>query len=175
MGPFKKLFIVFLLLSLRTAAQVQVTPNIGFETGDFTNWQCYTGIIDPMGNIVVRLTAPIYGLFTIIGNESATTLDPYGQFPILCPNGSNYSIRLNDDSHNHKAQRVTYTFTAPPKGPYSVIFNYAVVLENPNHAPYQQPKFTAFVYDVTDDKYIDCPSFDFVAGSSWFPGRRCGH
>ena len=167
MKLFKNLFVIFFLLSIKAVAQN--TPNIGFENGDFTNWQCYTGTIDALGNISVSLTSPIPGLQTIIGKESATTLDPYGLFPILCPNGSNYSIKLNDNSSHSKAQRVTYTFTAPSTGPYSIIFNYAVVLDNPNHAPYQQPKFTAFVYDVTDSQYIDCPSFDFVAGSA-LPG-----
>jgi len=164
MRPFKNLLIIFFLLSFRALAQT--TPNIGFETGDFSNWQCYSGTIDATGNINVSLTSPISGLFTIIGKESSTILDQYGQFPIFCPNGSNYSIKLNDNTTHAKAQRVTYTFTAPSKGPYSVIFNYAVVLENPSHMDYQQPKFTAFVYDVTDGMYIDCPSFNFNSSTA---------
>jgi gliding motility-associated-like protein len=35
--------------------------------------------------------------------------------------------------------------------------------------PYQQPAFTAKVFDVTDNKYIDCPSFDFISGGD-LPG-----
>jgi hypothetical protein len=66
-------------------------------------------------------------------------------------------------------EQVTYTLTVPAGVPYSVILNYAVVLENPNHLPYQQPRFTAKIYDITDDKYLSCPAFDFIA-SSGLPG-----
>ncbi len=107
----------------------------------------------------------------IYGKESAGQLDPAGRFPVLCPNGSNYSIQLGSTDTGKVAERVTYTFTVPKGNAYSIIFNYAVVLQNPNHLAFQQPKFTVQVYDVTDNKYIDCPSFDFVASSD-LPGFK---
>jgi len=167
---FKVLFILFLLLCFRARAQTG-TPNIGFEEGSFDHWQCYIGIIDRSGNIVVSPSAPTYNRQTLFGKESASIRDPYGNFPVLCPNGSKYSIRLGSTDTASEAERVTYTFTVPNGSAYSIIFNYAVVLENPNHLPFQQPKFTAQVYDVTDSKYIDCPSFDFVASSD-LPGFK---
>lgn len=169
MSFFKKIFFLLFLVSFKCLAQT--TPNIGFEDGTFNNWICYTGSIDVNGNITLNNSGPVYDRHTMIGKVDSATIDPYGRFPILCPNGSNYSIRLGNKSTGAEAERVTYTFTAPSVGPYSIIFNYAVVLENPNHLPYQQPKFTAQVYDVTDDLYIDCPSFDFVAGSA-LPGFK---
>jgi gliding motility-associated-like protein len=167
------LVLLFLLTLLKfTAFSQSRTPNIGFEDGSFNNWVCSSGTIDVNGIINAAPTSPIPGLFTIYGKEAAQVMDTYGNFPVLCPNGSNYSVRINDMSaptiHN-KAQRITYTFQAPSSGPYSIIFNYAVVLQNPNHMPIQQPKFTAFVYDVTDGMYVDCPSFDFVPGTN-LPG-----
>jgi gliding motility-associated-like protein len=169
MNIFKKLVVFFLLLSIKGLAQT--TPNIGFEDGTFNNWETFSGTIDPLGNISVSATTPVYSRQTIIGQASAKVLDPYGLFPVLSPNGSNFSIMLGNATPAKKADRVTYTFTAPSSGPFSIIFNYAVVLENPNHADYQQPKFTATVFDVTDGKYIDCPSFNFVAGSA-LPGFK---
>ena len=162
------LLFFFTLLNFTSFSQSR-TPNIGFEDGTFNNWECYSGKIDANGNITVNTTTPIPGLFTVYGPEGAQELDLYGKFPMQCPNGSKYSVKINDATSGAKAQRITYTFQAPSSGAYSIIFNYAVVLENPNHENYQQPKFTAFVYDVTDGTYIDCPSFDFVAGSS-LPG-----
>jgi gliding motility-associated-like protein len=53
----------------------------------------------------------------------------------------------------------------PTAAQSSITFNYAVVLQNPAHDPALQAKFTAMIYDKTDDKYIECPFFKFVAGS----------
>ncbi|CAN5312512.1 hypothetical protein BH09BAC6_BH09BAC6_28640 [soil metagenome] len=160
-----KYLCILLLLSFNASAQ----PNIGFEDGTFNNWQCYIGTFG--GTIILSPSPPTFDRHTIIGPESAKLLDFYGGFPILCPNGSKYSIRLGNSKPGAEAERITYTFTVPDNGAHSIIFNYAVVLENPAHSPIQQPKFTAKVYDVTDDRYIDCPSFDFVASSS-LPGFK---
>ena len=152
-------------------AQTGNTPNIGFENGTFVNWQCYIGKIDPAGVVQVYPSAPTYNRQVLFGKESAGVLDPFGNFPVLCPNGSKYSMRLGSTDTSSEAERITYTFTVPNGSAYSILFDYAVVLENPSHLPYQQPKFTAQVYDVTDGKYIDCPSFDFVASSD-LPGFK---
>jgi len=156
----------------------QTTPNIGFENGNFDNWQCFTGSVDVTGNIIVAPSQASPGRIALIGPESTGLLDPYGLFPINCPNGSKYCVKLGDilntadPSTTKKADRISYTFTAPSVGPYSIIFNYAVVLEDPPHLSYQQPAFTVYVYDVTDgDKLIECPAFDFVPGIS-LPGFK---
>ncbi|ASU35356.1 gliding motility-associated C-terminal domain-containing protein [Mucilaginibacter xinganensis] len=165
---FKNLCVLFLLISFKALAQ---TPNIGFEDGTFRNWQCYTGKIDSLGSISLNPTAAIYNRHTIISKQPSVLLDPYGKFPVVCPNGSNYSVRLGNDAAGAQAERVSYTFTVPDRKYYSIVFNYAVVLENPEHQPFQQPKFTAQVYDVTDDVFLECPSFNFAASSS-LPGFK---
>ncbi|MDB5137783.1 MAG: hypothetical protein JWP37_4386 [Mucilaginibacter sp.] len=165
---FKNLCIIFLFISIKTLAQ---TPNIGFEDGTFNNWKCYVGSINPSGIIDLSASAPVFNRHTMITKASALVLDPYGKFPVLCPNGSNYSIRLGNEEAGAQAERISYTFTVPNKKSYSIVFNYAVVLENPNHEPFQQPKFTAKVYNVTDDVYLECPSFNFAASSS-LPGFK---
>ncbi len=170
MKPIIYLFVLFLLISFGALGQTS-TPNIGFEDGSFNHWECFVGFIDSAGNINVTSSANIYDRHTMIGAESAGITDPYGKFPVLCPNGSKHSIRLGNSDTAKQAERVTYTFTVPSESAFSIIFNYAVVLQNPNHQPYQQPKFTARVYDISDSKYIDCPSFNFVAGTN-LPGFK---
>ncbi|MCR8557096.1 gliding motility-associated C-terminal domain-containing protein [Mucilaginibacter sp. BJC16-A38] len=165
---FKHLVIIFLFISINAYSQV---PNVGFEDGSFSGWKCYIGSVDPDGTVHVNPTPAVYNRQTLIGKESANTLDPYGKFPILCPNGSKYSIRLGNSDTGKQAERVTYTFTVPNQPSYSILFDYAVVLDNFRHADYQQPKFVAQVYDITSGKYLDCPSFDFVASSS-LPGFK---
>jgi gliding motility-associated-like protein len=165
--------LLLILLAFSCSVCLAQAPNIGFENGTFDNWQCSVGLVDALGNISVSVSGPIPGRHTIIGKESANVLDLYGNFHVLCPNGSKYSIRLGGPDTGRLVEQVTYTLTVPVGVPYSVILNYAVVLENPNHLPYQQPRFTAKVYDVTDDKYLSCPAFDFIA-SSELPGFRPG-
>jgi gliding motility-associated-like protein len=165
---FKNLFIFFLLISVRSFAQLPA--NIGFEEGSFNHWNCTAGSIDLNGVITLNNTGPVATRHTLFSraNDSGV-LDPYGNFPVLCPNGSNYSVRLGNEAHNHEAEGMTYTFLAPNQPNYSLVFNYAVVFQNPNHKYFEQPKFTARVYDITDDKYVDCPAFNFVASSD-LPG-----
>jgi gliding motility-associated-like protein len=166
----KRVFILFFLISFKALAQTN-TPNIGFEEGSFNHWQCYVGNIDMSGNISLTPTPPVFNRHVLYDKNYTSVRDPYGDFPVRCPNGSKYSVRLGNDSVHSEAERLTYTFTVPSGSAYSIIFDYAVVLENPAHAPYQQPKFTAQVFDVTDNKYIDCPSFNFVASSD-LPGFK---
>lgn len=150
----------------------QCPPNIGFEDGNFDHWQCYSGRIDSNGNVNVSPAIPMDERHTLKKNIFPQEMDPYGAFPVNCPNGSGYSVKLGNDESGAQADRVSYTFTIPAaQNSYSVIYNYAVVFQNPGHLPYQQPRFTAKVFDVTSGKYIQCSSFDFAASSS-LPGFK---
>jgi gliding motility-associated-like protein len=154
-------------LNVHGQAPVQCPINIGFEQGSFDYWQTTYGNILQTGELDIPYTGT--RAHEIIARATAG-LDPYGKFPRSCPNGSGYSIQLGDDQVGAQAERVSYTMTIPAgTDEYSIIYHYAVVLQNPNHAPYQQPKFQTEVFNVTDNKYVDCPSFQFVASSS-LPG-----
>lgn len=145
-------------------------PNIGFETGDFTNWDCFAGNILRDGSLNLSPTPPIDNRHTIIVNSYPQVLDPYGLFPINCPNGSGHSVRLGNSIAGGQAESLSYTFTIPAgKNDYSILYNYAVVFQNPPHQPWEQPRFQSRVYNVTDGKYIDCGSFQFIASSN-LPG-----
>jgi gliding motility-associated-like protein len=151
-------------------AQVTCPPNIGFENGSFLNWQCSSGGLDVDGTLHLLPSAPGPTTHVLFTRSSPPQLDYYGQFPKLCPNGSGYSVRLGNDSIGARAEGLTYTFTVPPgANEYSIIYNYAVVFENPHHVPPEQPKFTVKVFDVAAASYIDCSSAEFVSSLS-LPG-----
>ncbi|QJD97992.1 gliding motility-associated C-terminal domain-containing protein [Mucilaginibacter robiniae] len=164
----------FLLLLLSLSVKAQCPPNIGFEKGSYVGWQCYSGTVSQdtrQLNIAVSPTAPTPDRHTII-DKTSTQLDPYGLFPVVCPNGSQHSVKLGNEIPSRKADRITYTYTIPPGSSYTLLFYYAVVLQNPsNHGDLEQPRFTAKVYDVTDSTYVNCPSFNFSQSSS-IPGFK---
>ncbi len=181
---FKSLVIIFLLLSARSFAQ-SLPPNIGFEDGSLNGWNCKAGTIAGQGFdvtknaytssiITIGTSPPIEGRHTLLSRSAdGNKVDPYGKFPVVCPNGSNYSVRLGNDNVNHEAESITYSFFVPTESSlaYAITFNYAVVLQNPKHEEYEQPRFTARIYDVSADKYVSCPSFDFIASPN-LPGFK---
>jgi gliding motility-associated-like protein len=153
-----------------SSALAQCPPNIGFEEGSFNHWECHAGAIDTVGGITVGASGPMGDRHTILKKSAKQELDFYGKFPVNCPNGSGYSIRLGNNSVGAEAEAVSYTFKIPAgQDVFSLIYNYAVVFQNPGHSPAEQPKFTAKVYDVTSGKYITCSSFDFTASGD-LPG-----
>ena len=90
---------ITLLLCFNTVMQAQECPaNIDFETGTFSGWTCYTGYVASVNdqNIISLGSSggPVYNRHTMYTSNSGNVLDPYGNFPVNCPNGSRHSIRL---------------------------------------------------------------------------------
>ena len=149
--------------------------NLDFEFGNFTNWQCYTGTAKTNGisNYVTwnAAGAPVTNRHQIISSASTPLLDPYGKFPRLCPQGGNYSIQLGNDQIGAQAEKVSYTFTIPAsRNDFTIEYYYAVVFQDPDHHPDEQPRFRAKVYDVSNGSTeMACASFDYTS-TSGLPG-----
>lgn len=147
-------------------------PNLDFEFGDFTNWVCRTGSVFGTGNVNTITwtgTGQAVNQHTIINAATAGT-DPYGGFPEICPNGSNFSVKLGNNSGGHNAESISYTYTIPATlTTFSMMFHYAVVFQDPNHQPWEQPRFRARITDLTTGSPINCVNFDFTASAS-LPG-----
>lgn len=94
---------------------------------------------------------------------SAVVLDTFGLFPVVYPYGSNYSVRVGHAENGTRAESLSYTFTVPAdQNEFRLLYYYAVVLNDFNHPPVQQPRFQSKVFNVTLDKYIDCASYTYV-------------
>lgn len=167
-----KLILVF-MLTIGHYASAQCPPNIGFEKGNFDNWETLKGSIDGGGNITMSAQAPDPNNHVMMSAATdGKMVDEYGGFPVVCPNGSGYSVRLGMATGGRDAHGLTYTFVVPKtNGDYSIIYNYAVVLENPTHQPQEQPLFSVKVFNVTDNKYESCGSFQFIAAAN-LPGFK---
>lgn len=150
----------------------QCPPNIDFELGNFANWECKTGSVSAPGNVNTITwtgTGQSATQHQIIPSTN-TGLDFYGQFPLSCPNGSNYSVKLGNNGGNHQAEGLFYTYAIPASATnFSIVYRYAVVLQSPNHNPWEQPRFRSLVINLTDNDTLDCVQFDFNPGGS-LPG-----
>jgi gliding motility-associated-like protein len=156
---------------LPAATHAQCPVNLGFESGTFDNWQCVAGTISINGVPTVLPTAPLAKRHKIFPKNSKE-VDRFGGFPVACPNGSNFSVRLGNDSTGAEVDGVSYTFAVPAgEDDYSIVYNYAVVFQNPDHQDFQQPRFTAKVFDVSANAYITCSSFDFTSSGN-LPGFK---
>lgn len=159
-----------LLLTGHCYAQVKAN-NIGFENGTFDGWEFGIGNIYEDGHMRIEAAIAAPGSFEILDNDGTERKDPIGNFSVFAPNGSKYCVKLGNMRKDNSVQQMSYKLTVPALGANSVIFNYAVVLVNPNHPKEQQPRFTVKIFNVTDGKYLDCPAFDFVSSTN-MPGFK---
>jgi len=162
---------IFLLPFLFGSAQTTCPPNIGFDNGDFSNWQCYTGTVTSPNCLTNTVTlvpsAPVQNKHSIITPNSIN--DIFGNFP-MTPDNSPVARLGFFGQTGSEVDALSYTFSIPAAATnFSLNFKYAVVYQNPNHCEKSQPHFSAKVYDVTTGAYINCASAEYFGGSN-LPG-----
>ncbi len=160
--------LLLILIGQKGTAQNTCPPNIDFEAGNFSNWQCYTGSTTSAGctpgsnSVTATPSAPIPGRHTII-TPAAAANDPFGNFP-MCPDGNNVARLGFVGQTGAQIERLSYDITIPATATaYSLTYKYAVVYQDPNHCEPNQPHFEAKVFDVTTGQYINCASFEYYA------------
>jgi hypothetical protein len=129
---------------------VSACDNIGFENGDFTNWD--------------RITGDYYSCCSNYGGAQALVsngVDYYGGFPVKFPGSlNNYSVMLGNTSVNSIADQLQFEFIVTADTKF-VEYNYAVVFEDPNHPLSAQPKFESAFYKNGIE--IPCSKFEATA------------
>lgn len=158
------LLVYFFVTGIHTAS-AQCPANIDFESGTFTGWTCWTGDVNANGgtnNMTLnQIAAPLANHHVMLNSSLGNGLDKYGQFPQNCPNGSGHSIRLGNDENGLQADGVSYQFVVPADN-FKLLYNYAVVAQDPDHADISQPRFIVEIFNITDNVKIDCSSFLFI-------------
>jgi gliding motility-associated-like protein len=167
--------IVCVLLCTSKISNAQNCPqNIDFENGNFDGWQCYTGSVAAVGGqnvITLSPSSPMGDRHAIISSFPSGGLDPFGNFPVNCPNGSGHSVKLGNNSGGGLAEGMSYEFVIPANAnEYTLIYNYAVVFQDPNHKEYEQPRMEIEITNVTDGDLINCSSFSFFPFGTPLPG-----
>lgn len=153
--------------------QSSCPPNLDFEDGNFSGWQCFVGSTDTAdgkNRMLLSPSEPAQGRHTIITATDMPELDYFGKFPRLCPYGGNYSVKLGNEQTGSQAEGLSYTFQVPTTvDTFTFTYFYAVVFQNPEHALPEQPRFFVTAYDVGTGDLINCASFDYVS-TAGLPG-----
>ena len=170
------LLVCLIISSQHFSAFAQCPPNIDFEQGNFTGWQCWVGSVsvvsgknvidfDPPGPLSTPV-APTFNRHSMLRTNPGNGRDYYGNFLKNCPNGSGNSIQLGNDSVGAKAEGVSYTFTIPAgQNNFSLTYFYAIVLHEGNHTPEQQARLNIIVENLTDLTLLPCQLDPFVVGN----------
>jgi gliding motility-associated-like protein len=161
------------VIAIPSKLSAQTCPeNIGFENGNFSNWKLFTGLssIDKNKNVIYtnEVNNPASGRHTLI--SAKTEKDFYGGFSLIPKNGGNFTVKLGNNGTGAQVDGISYLLNVPADRPeFTLTYQYAVVLEDPNHPLEEQPRFIARVKDLEKNAYIPCASFEYVATSS-LPG-----
>ncbi len=159
----KIIFAITAILIFSNLPLFSQCDNEDFETGDLTGWKAYTGNIDGAGNVTINNPGAVTGRHTIM---EFGTMDPVAEqcgidLPTVDPSGY-YSLRLGNIETGARAESVRKEFTVE-KDKAFFLYKYAIVLEDPGHHEYEQPRFNVKVYDEKGD-LVPCGEFNVIAG-----------
>ena len=159
----KNLLLGFALMSgsyLTTNGQTFTPPNMDFESGNTSGWTLYKGSVATGFIYSLTTTLPYTGKHTI---TTGTGTDYYGGFPEV--GGGMYSLKLAHDTSSYNADAASYNVAVPATSTYSLIYQYAAVLEDPSHTPKHQPVFEVQAIDsATGTKFFDSVIYDPTPG-----------
>ena len=137
--------------------------NADFESGNFDNWAGKTGACCP---VTMSTTGLVPGRHTIVEGTGSDPLS-LDLIPYTPPGGGKYIARLGNSNVGAESEQLLYSFTVTGENSLFA-YRYAVVLEDPGHAPEDQPRFSIRVYDSNGDS-ITCGTYNVVASAS-IPG-----
>ena len=173
----RKLLSAFLFIagfSFQAGAQVSCPPNIDFEYGNLSVWKYYIGTccaggVPTIGAAPVAAVACRHTLTSAAGLVGCTggATDPVAGFPIVPPGAGSYAFKLGNSGTGAQAERAIYYVHVPASmDNYSLVYRYAVVLQDPSHTVDQQPRFTVKAFDSTTLTPVPCADYTYVASTS---------
>jgi hypothetical protein len=182
---FFALFFTFIGGGMRVSAQ-NSCPNLGFSSGDFTNWTGSVGENDgtTTGLGYTAMVAMIIGTpnsspYTTgqetIMNQPGTDPNTQNLLSVVPPGGTsscrlgNAQVEACDNSNYPQAAQLEYTISVSNENAMFTC-QYAVVLQNPNHTASEQPRFTMYVLDSAGTRIDSSCGQYIVTAASGIPG-----
>jgi len=150
----KVLFIISLFISTIAYSQC---GNTDFELGNFTGWSARLGNCCP-------IVLPTNGFGANRQVIMTQGVDPHSCGGLRTVYQGRYSARLGNDRVGAQAEALYYQFTVTPSTTI-IRYAYAVVFQDPNHLPSEQPRFQSRVR-LTNGSVIPCTDYTVTAASN---------
>lgn len=178
-----------------TAALLAVSPvmlnaqncnNADFEFGNFTNWKAWIGSCNSGGNQfnyvlssgwdsarnVAPNAGPRHTILTTPGFDPYTKVDLNSvidsSITFQAPGGGATAVRLGNAVNGADAERIAFKFKVQANST-AFTYQYAVMLQNPPHQPYEQPRFDIQLFrdssNITVPIQGQCGQYHVYAGS----------
>ncbi len=169
----------YLLAGLICYGQPVDCSNIGFEESTFRGWERWRGWVSDSAQKVfyISMWPGSEHLGTGVYGHTITNLsDGYDpliteKMPVVAP-GSQHSVRIGTSTIGSTADQLRTILRVSADAPM-LIYRFAVVLQNPNHKPYQQPAFSLLVRTLRGDT-IPCGYYQATATNQTAGFRRQG-
>jgi gliding motility-associated-like protein len=136
--------------------------NLGFEHGNFDNWEGYTWVKYTTKDSLTKSKpkALSFERQTIMTDTNA--YDPFtGRNLKLIPTGFKHSARLGSAVQGGLMESLSYKLQVDQYNAL-LVYKFAVVLQNPvgDHAKIEEPRFKVTLLDQAKDTIPDCANYD---------------
>ena len=161
------LILLGFLLAAHTYADSSYCDNLNFSHGNFDNWVGQTWTYSSLGGIYTTspiATGIITGRQTIISDTSAYDINTGYQLKKIPP-GYSYSAQLGSTAIHSLDESLAYTLTVDSMNAL-FIWKFAVVLQDPNHIPIQQPFFKISLEDAHGNPISSCSEYEVSAAGN---------
>ncbi len=133
-------------------------PFVTCYTGTFNTPRTTVGVVDNgSSSSVSRHTVHF---------DRSETDSRTGDMLHTVPEGYCTSVRLGNWETGAQAESITYTYTVDTTDYNLMLLKYAAVLQDPNHSPDHQPRFSFNITDTNGNDVSACYSADFVSNAS---------
>lgn len=170
-----RLLLFCLLTTLITStSQSQTTCfGAGFESSNSGPYSIYNGKIRSNGSLIFNIgDKPNRSQIMHLSDGPDPIANAYcitNKFlPVVAPDGGIYSMRLGNEDNGKEADKVTLSFKVDKDLPFFLL-RYAVVLNDPGHKPYQQPRFELRILDESGKSLSGCGEYSVKAAKD-IPG-----
>ena len=163
---FRFFFFIIIFSGYNAVSQSSYCENLGFENGNFDNWEAYTWVNSTISGVQSTSPKPDFSMQTIKTNQGEYDPNTGNKLKVI-PTGYKYSARLGDLLKNTSVATLRYTMKVDSQNSL-LIYKFAVVLLNPTsgHEKYEEPRFKVTLYDENNLKINDCSNYDVYASDA---------
>ena len=149
-----------------------------FESGTVGGYVTHHGKVDEQGNLtfsVEELHPEQHKIMSIEDGFDPITQDfclTNKEMPVVDLNAGRYSLRLGNSFGGARTSKVVLSFDVTSSTSFFLL-KYAVVIEDPMHEHFEQPRFEMYIKDEQGD-VLECGEYIVTAAADLDGFEQCG-